>query len=203
MISIIDYDGGNTKSVSNILHRSKIDHIITNDFNEIKNSEKIILPGVANFSYCMKNLKKKGLDEILKEEVLVKKKFFLGICSGMQILGTNSEEGIEQGLNFIPGDIKKFSIEKSKIIPHVGWNKITHNDHKIVSGIPNNSRFYFCHSYFFEPKNLNHVMIQANYGLNFCAGVNYNNIFGIQFHPEKSLYFGIKLINNFSSLQSI
>ena len=200
MIAIIDYDGGNTKSVSNILYRCKIDHIITNNSDEIKKSTKIILPGVANFSYCMKNLKKSGLDQILKEEVVLNKKLFLGICSGMQVLGTFSEEGNEEGLNFIPAKIKKLPENLCKITPHVGWNKIEHNNHSILEGIKNFSRFYFCHSYFFEPDNPSHSVIKTNYGFTFCAGVNKENIFGIQFHPEKSLNFGKKLINNFAKL---
>ena len=201
MIAIIDYDGGNTKSVSNILYRCKIDYVITSNYAEIKKSTKIILPGVANFSYCIKNLKKNGLDEILKEEVLLNKKLFLGICSGMQLLGTYSEEGNEEGLNFIPAKIKKLPEDICKIIPHVGWNKIEHNNHSFLNGIQNLARFYFCHSYFFEPDNPKHSIIKTNYGFSFCAGVNKNNIFGIQFHPEKSLNLGKILINNFAKLK--
>ena len=122
MISVIDYGGGNTKSVSNILQRCKINHLVTNDHNKIKKSNRIILPGVANFSYCMKQLRNKGLDEIIKEEVMTRKKKFLGICSGMQLLGSFSEEGNLDGLNLIPGQIKKLKKEKCKIIPHMGWN---------------------------------------------------------------------------------
>tara|TARA_B110000037_G_C17097224_1_gene496483 strand:- start:1600 stop:2208 length:609 start_codon:yes stop_codon:yes gene_type:complete len=201
VIAIIDYDGGNTRSVSNILYRCKINHIITNNYVEIKKSTKIILPGVANFSYCINNLKKKGLDEVLKEEVLLNKKLFLGICSGMQLLGTFSEEGDERGLDFIPAKIKKLPESICKIIPHVGWNKIVHNNHSFLNGIQNLSRFYFCHSYFFEPDDPSHSIIKTNYGFNFCAGVNMNNIFGIQFHPEKSLNLGKILINNFANLK--
>ena len=200
MISVIDYGGGNTKSVSNILQRCKINHVVTHDHNEIKKSNRIILPGVANFSFCMKQLRNKGLDEIIKEEVVTRKKKFLGICSGMQLLGSFSEEGNLDGLNLIPGQIKKLKKEKCKIIPHMGWNKIIHKDNVLLKNIDNNSRFYFCHSYYFHLEDENNSMIKTNYGFNFCVGVNKGNIYGIQFHPEKSLSLGKTLINNFANI---
>ena len=115
-------------------------------------SEKIILPGVSNFSYCMKSIKEKKLDEILFQEVIIKKKPFLGICSGMQILGSKSQEGNCEGLNFIPGDILKFPENKNIICPHVGWNKINFQENKLCRGLENDTRVYFSHSYYFVPK---------------------------------------------------
>lgn len=200
MISVIDYDGGNYKSVINILKRSKINYILTNDKTEILNSNKIILPGVSNFSYCIKRLKHLDLDKILSEAVLDNKKKILGICSGMQILGTYSEEGDVEGLNFVNGTVKKIESDKYFKVPHMGWNKVNTNNNDIFKEIENMTRFYFCHSYHFssEDKNLN--INTTNYKFDICAAFNFQNIYGVQFHPEKSNIDGLKLINNFCEI---
>ena len=200
MIAIIDYDGGNTKSILNVLNRCKIKYCVTNKESEIIKSSKIVLPGVSNFSYCMNSLKKYNLDIIIKNQILIDKKPYLGICSGMQVLGTFSEEGNTEGLNIIPGKIKKLPINKSKIVPHVGWNKIFFKDNILCNNILNQTRFYFCHSYYFEVESQNHVLMNANYGINFCCGLRNDNIFGIQFHPEKSLLDGMKILQNFAKI---
>lgn len=200
MIALIDYGAGNTSSVANILYRNNTKFIITKEIHEIKKSNKIILPGVANFSYCIKRLKETRLDEIIIEEVVIKKKLFLGICSGMQLLGTFSEEGNSYGLNIIQGKIKSMKKNGFKIVPHVGWNKIYHKNNEILKDIPSQTRFYFCHSYFFEPDEPQDIMTQTNYDKKFCSGINRKNIFGIQFHPEKSLKSGQILMKNFSNL---
>lgn len=200
MIALIDYGGGNTKSVANILERLQISYKITNNPEVIDKSDKIILPGVANFTYCMEQLINKKLDLVIKNEILNKKKLFLGICSGMQLLGSFSEEGNTAGLNLISGTVRKFKIEDSKIVPHVGWNKINHNGDDLLKNIGNNSRFYFCHSFYFDPEDKSNIIINSKYGKNFCSGIKKNNIYGIQFHPEKSLEFGKILIHNFSQL---
>lgn len=199
MISVIDYEGGNIKSILNILNRCNIEYSLTSNKNEIIQSEKIILPGVSSFDYCIKRLKETGLDEIIKNEI-DNNKPFLGICSGMQILGTYSEEGNCEGLNIIPGIVKKFPSKICKIIPHMGWNRVEIINNLLTDGIENYTRFYFCHSYYFEPENLENIMMRTNYHFNFCSGVIKNNVFGIQFHPEKSLGHGIKLFKNFFSL---
>ena len=199
MIAVIDYDGGNTKSILNVLDRCGIDFIVTHDEKQINKCSKLILPGVSNFSFCMESLKRKGLDEIIIDFALVKKKPFLGICSGMQVLGSFSEEGNTKGLNIIPGKIKKIPIENARIVPHVGWNKVNFRDSVITRGIENNSRFYFCHSYYYEPENVNHSLMKTFYGIEFCSAIKSENIFGIQFHPEKSLLEGMKIIQNFSN----
>ena len=198
MIGVIDYDGGNTKSILNVLNRCGIEYVVTNDVDQISICKKLILPGVSNFSFCIESLKKKKLDQLIINHAVKEKKLFLGICSGMQILGSFSEEGNTKGLNIIPGKIKKIPVEKSRIVPHVGWNKVKFKNSFITDGIENNSRFYFCHSYFYEPENKNHCLMSTFYGLEFCTGINSENIFGIQFHPEKSLSDGMKIIKNFS-----
>ena len=199
MISVIDYGGGNIKSILNVLKRSNAEFQISSKEKEIHASEKVIMPGVSNFSFCMKSLKEKNLDKIIKD-FTDENKPFLGICSGMQILGSYSEEGDCEGLNLIEGEVKKFPINKCKIIPHMGWNKIEIKHDILTKNIINYKRFYFCHSYYFEPKNSDTIMLKTKYHIDFCSGIKKNNIFGIQFHPEKSLDDGIKLLNNFINL---
>ncbi len=199
MISVIDYDGGNIKSILNVLKRCRIDYQLTSDEKIIAQSDKIILPGVSNFSYCMASLINKGLDKIIKNEIAKDKKF-LGICSGMQVLGNYSEEGNCEGLNIIKGKVIKFPKEKCKIVPHMGWNKIKIINNTLMSNIKNDTRFYFCHSYYFVPENKEDIMLETKYHFNFCSGIMQKNIIGIQFHPEKSLYYGMKLLENFTKL---
>jgi len=200
MISIIDYDGGNYKSVINILRRLKIEYLLTNKKEEIFKSKKIILPGVSNFNYCIKKLKDLNLDKILHEAVIENKKKILGICSGMQVLGTYSEEGDAAGLNFVNGIIKKIQYDKFFKVPHMGWSKVKINNNDLFREIDDLTRFYFCHSYHFtsEDKNLN--ISTTNYKFDICAAFNYQNIYGVQFHPEKSYLDGSRLINNFCEI---
>jgi glutamine amidotransferase len=200
MISVIDYDGGNCKSVINILKRLNINFVFSNETKHISEAEKIILPGVSNFKYCINNLKKIGLDKILHENVVIKKKKILGICSGMQILGTHSEEGNIEGLNFINGYVKKIPENLKLKVPHMGWNKIDTQNNNLFKDIKNFTRFYFCHSFHFEPAEKNIIVNYTNYNIKICAAFNYNNIYGVQFHPEKSFLEGSKLIKNFCEI---
>ena len=197
MISVIDYDGGNCKSVINILKRLNLKFIFTNNKQEILKSDRIILPGVSNFKYCIDSLKKKNLDIILYESVLIKKKKILGICSGMQILGTHSEEGNADGLNFIKGFIKKIPSNQTLKVPHMGWNKIDTSNNNLFNNIKNYTRFYFCHSYHFVPDHENIIINYTNYNIKICAAYNFKNIYGVQFHPEKSFLDGSILVKNF------
>ncbi len=200
MIAVIDYDGGNYKSVINILKRSKIEYVLTNNKNEILKSKKIILPGVSNFSYCIKKLKYLDLDKILSEAVIMNKKKILGICSGMQILGTYSEEGDIAGLNFVNGIVKKIDSDKYFKVPHMGWNKVNTSNNNLFKEIENMTRFYFCHSYHFSSEDRNLNINTTNYKSDICAAFNFQNIYGVQFHPEKSYVDGLKLINNFCEI---
>ncbi len=197
MIAIIDYDGGNFKSVINILNRSKIKFILTNNKEEILKCKNIILPGVSNFDYCIKKLKSLDLDKILYEAVIIEKKKILGICSGMQVLGSYSEEGNAQGLNFVNGIVKKIESDKFFKVPHMGWNKVNTQNNDLFKDIENMTRFYFCHSYHFSSNDKNLKVNMTNYKFDICAAFNYQNIYGVQFHPEKSYTEGFKLINNF------
>ena len=199
MISVIDYDGGNIKSILNVLKRCRIEYKLTSEEKIIAKSDKILLPGVSNFSYCMASLKNKGLDKIIKNEVAKNKKF-LGICSGMQVLGSHSEEGNCEGLNIIKGKVVKFPKKSCKIVPHMGWNKIQIKKNILMSNIKNETRFYFCHSYYFVPDDKENIMLETNYHINFCSGIIQKNIFGIQFHPEKSHTAGLNILKKFSDI---
>ena len=197
MIAIIDYDGGNFKSVINILNRSKIKFLLTNKKEEISKCKAIILPGVSNFDYCIKKLKFLDLDRILHEAVIVEKKKILGICSGMQVLGSYSEEGDVEGLNFVNGIVKKIESDKFFKVPHMGWNKVNTQGNDLFKDIENMTRFYFCHSFHFSSDDKNLKLNMTKYKFDICAAFHYQNIYGVQFHPEKSHTDGFKLINNF------
>ena len=140
MICVIDYDGGNINSLSNILNRLRINYVISKKQSDIENSSKIILPGVSNFSYCMDQIKKYDIDKYLKVQIFDKKKPFLGICSGMQILSNYSEEGDAKGLGFINAQIIKFKSSPKHRVPHVGWNRVYYKNNKIFNDIKNGSR---------------------------------------------------------------
>ena len=197
MISVIDYDGGNFKSVINILNKIKANYLLTKSKREILKSDCIILPGVSNFGYCIKSLKLFNLDEILKEAVLEKKIKILGICSGMQSFASYSDESDVEGLNFIKGNVKKIESDEYFRVPHMGWNKVNTLNNNLFDGIDNYTRFYFCHSYHLQPQDQNLISNYTNYKNKICAAIKLENIYGVQFHPEKSYTDGYRLIKNF------
>lgn len=194
MIAIIDYGAGNTASVINVLEELKAEFVLSNDKNIIQSSDKIILPGVGEASSAMKKLSELNLIKELRNIT----KPFLGICLGMQLLFTKTEEGNVECLNVIPGEVKKFNLTNIKV-PHMGWNEVIKlKDDELLNGINDKTFFYFAHS-FYVPQNDFSTSI-CNYGLNFSASVRYKNFFGVQFHPEKSAQQGIQIIKNFLSL---
>lgn len=202
---IIDYGGGNVHSVLNAF--TAIDDskeiIISKNLSEIVSATHLILPGVGAFGDCMSGLKAvDGLIATLQEQVLVKKKSFLGICVGMQVLATvGNENGAHQGLGFIDGKVEKLTPKNLKI-PHMGWNEllIKNKNHPIFSGIKFGEHFYFANSYHFICDDENYVAAHVEYGSSLAAVVTKNNIFGVQFHPEKSGAAGLKLLRNFIQL---
>lgn len=194
MIAIIDYGAGNTASVINVLKELEANFVLTNDIQTIRNSDKIILPGVGEASSAMNKLSSLNLVDKLRNT----EKPFLGICLGMQLLFSKTEEGNVEGLNIIPGEVKKFNAVKIKV-PHMGWNEIIiQKNDELFAGINDKTFFYFAHSYY-VPQNDFSTSI-CNYEINFSASVRYKNFFGVQFHPEKSARQGIKIIKNFISL---
>ncbi|MES2284298.1 MAG: imidazole glycerol phosphate synthase subunit HisH [Bacteroidota bacterium] len=198
-IAIIDYGVGNVHSVINAINYLGYKKIkVSDEESVINDADVLILPGVGAFDESIKNLRDKNLHHILNEVVLVKKKPILGICVGMQMLATYSEEnGIHEGLDWIKGRVKKLVLPKEFAIPHVGWNNVN-----IVKTEPlfernkENSHFYFDHSYYFDCE-ANYIAGFCDYGKKVTAAVQNGNIFGVQFHPEKSQINGLKLFKGF------
>ena len=203
VIAIIDYGMGNVQSVLNAFSFiGGCKPIITEDCNEIQQADALILPGVGAFEDAMKELKNRKLIEILNNEVQIKKKPILGICLGMQLLFQESEEnGHHEGLGWLDGKVKKFNLPPGFRVPHIGWNnlKFTINN-QLFEEIKYDKNFYFVHSYH-TITNDNNVIALSNYGDDFVAGVQKDNIYGTQFHPEKSHLTGLKLIDNFCNLK--
>ena len=198
-VCILDYGSGNVGSVNNLIKFLNYECIISNDPNEIDNSTHIILPGVGAFGAAMQKVKEKIPIKKLENEILNKKKPFLGICVGMQLMATTGEEfGKFKGLGWIEGKVKKM---KSKILPHIGWNDIIiKKDSKIFSGLDEHKDFYFVHSFHFDLSNKNLAVAETKYEETFCSIFQKENIIGVQFHPEKSQKTGQILIKNFLSL---
>ncbi len=197
-ITIIDYGVGNTHSVKNALQFLGYKVSISNDKKEIEESEVLILPGVGAFDEAMKNIKSRGLDIILNEQVLERKKPILGICVGMQMLASFSEEnGIHPGLNWIEGKVVKFQLPTEYAVPHVGWNDVSFNQtDPLFSKNPDQRNFYFDHSYHFVCDE-KYISAYCNYSIKVAASVQKDNIFGVQFHPEKSQTSGLKMFRSF------
>ena len=200
MISIIDYGLGNVKAFSNIFKMLNVKHEITANFEAIEKSSKLILPGVGSFDWAMHKLTSSGLKELLDKVVIEKKIPILGICVGMQLMANESDEGELKGLGWIEGKVKKLSSNnKIEILPHMGWNYVEIEKNNLLKGIED-PNFYFLHSYFFEPESPNVVLGKTSYHEKFSSIINKENIFGIQFHPEKSHDNGICILKNFAEL---
>ena len=195
MIAIVDYGINNLDSVKNALDKLGSTSVVTNDATTIQKSDALILPGVGTASEGMKNLKKLGLDKLLTSEVHNGKPF-LGICLGMQLMMDNSAEGNVDCLGLIKGNVRKFSNQLK--VPQIGWNQVrfTNSNLSMFTGIPNNSNFYFVHSYVCRPNNADIIVGETTYGQNYCSILKKKNIYGVQFHPEKSGGVGFQLLKN-------
>lgn len=204
-LAIVDYGVGNIQSILNAFDRLGLQSIkVSKNKNELRKMDGLILPGVGAFGTCSAKLKKNGLSNILNELVILKKKPILGICVGMQLMANISEEnGYHEGLGWIPGKVIK--IKKKKInltIPHVGWNNVDlKQPNPLFKEITNKSHFYFDHSYHYlcEKK---YVAATCKYGINLNVAISYKNIFGVQFHPEKSSLAGLRLYRGFMNYVS-
>ena len=200
MIVIVDYGMGNLGSIKNILHKIGVNDVeISRDKGIIKNADKLILPGVGAFDAGMQNLEKYNLVECIQEAAVVLKKPLLGICLGMQLLGRCSEEGKRKGLELIPFSNQRFRLSNEYKIPHMGWNytQIEDNSSPLVKKLDNSQRYYFVHSYYAVCDNDKNVVMSCEYGYRFAAAVSSGNIYGVQFHPEKSHQYGMRLLKNF------
>ena len=203
MIGIIDYGSGNIQAISNIYKNLKIKTSIIREPEDLSFVEKLVLPGVGAFDEAISKLNESGLRGPLDEVVLEDKVPVMGICVGMQIMANNSDEGVLDGLGWIPGKVKRFDEDKINHLPklpHMGWNNIATNDHEIFNEVNKGIGFYFLHSYFFKSELSKNVISTAFYQHKFDCAVNHENIFGFQFHPEKSHKNGIKLFKNFSDI---
>lgn len=205
-IVIIDYNMGNLRSVQKAFERVGADAIISNNHEVIKKASKIVLPGVGSFKDGMENLDKLDLITILNEEVISKKKPFLGICLGMQLLSKKGyENGETKGLSWVDAEVIKFDFtnyEKKLKIPHVGWNNVKYkNKNRLFDNILDNSDFYFVHSYYFNTVE-DVITSSTDYGFDFTSSIQKDNIYAFQFHPEKSQNVGLKLLENFVNIDS-
>ena len=200
-IAIIDYNMGNLRSVEKAFQKIGANVVITNDHNVINHADKIVLPGVGSCKEGVENLRQLNLINLLNTQVIENKKFFLGICLGMQLLGSKSYEMEETpGLNWIKGEVVKFNAQKLKV-PHVGWNTVRFTrSNALFEKIPDKTDFYFVHSYYFRAETECAACL-TDYGIDFVSSVNKGNIFGCQFHPEKSQKFGLEILKNFGNFK--
>ena len=206
-VTIVDYNSGNISSVINSFKevaKEKVNIEVTSDLNKIKSSDKLVLPGQGSFKSCMDALNGiNGLVDILNEFSINDKKPLLGICVGLQMFADIGYEEIEtKGLGWIPGKVSKINNQNNKYkLPHIGWNQINIlKDSKIFKNIENNSHMYFVHSYEFVPEDKNVISATTEYSSNIVCSVEKENIFGTQFHPEKSDKIGLQIIDNFINL---
>ncbi len=205
MVAIINYGLGNLGSIANMFKVIGEKSVITADEKAIKEADRILLPGVGAFDAGMSKLNDTGLNELIKEEAAAGKSI-LGICLGMQLLGNGSEEGQLPGLSLIDFECKRFdfsnvdeSIKPLLKVPHMGWDVVefANENHPLLKGIEGQQRYYFVHSYHAVCKNEDNVLMTCDYGYEFACAVHKDNVMGVQFHPEKSHDFGMRILKNF------
>lgn len=207
MIAIIDYGMGNLRSVQKGFERVGCEALVTSDPRQVLQAERVVLPGVGAFRDCIRNLEQGGFVEpILK--VIAEGRPFLGICLGLQLLFSESEEfGLHQGLGVIPGRVVRFpegmtAAGEKLPVPHMGWNQISlQGDSPLFSGIADQSNVYFVHSYYVKPDDQSVVAATCSYGLEFCAAIRKDNLVATQFHPEKSQAIGLQMLKNFAEMK--
>ena len=204
MIAVVDYGVNNSNSVIRMIQKVGGVAYKAKNIHEIKNAQKLIIPGVGSFDEGMKNLSQLGIIDLLKEMIGKNEIPVLGICLGMQLLCNASEEGTLHGLGLVPAKVKKLKseFEGTFKVPHMGWNSIeVIRKNRLFDPDLGEKRFYFVHSYYVEPESDDICSARAYYGLDFCAAFEHKNIYGVQFHPEKSHRFGMSLLRNFVDLK--
>jgi len=199
MITIINLEMGNPSSIKNMIKKIGYNSIISNSIQDIKMADKLILPGVGSFDKAIQNLIRLKLTDTINANVLINKTPILGICLGMQLLSKSSEEGIEMGLGYINGYTVKFRVNCENLkIPHMGWNTIDiKKESPLFYEVGVVSRFYFVHSYHIICEDNCDILAETNHGYDFVSAVEKDNIYGVQFHPEKSHRFGMQILKNF------
>lgn len=207
MIAIIDYGMGNLRSVQKAFERVGSEAVVTSDPRQLLQAERIVLPGVGAFRDCIRNLEQGGFVEPILS-VIAEGRPFLGICLGLQLLFSGSEEfGLHKGLGIIPGRVVRFPDGMTEAgeklpVPHMGWNQINlHGDSPLFNGIADQSNVYFVHSYYVKPDDPAVVAATCNYGLEFCAAIRKDNLVATQFHPEKSQAIGLQMLKNFAEMK--
>jgi len=204
MITIIDYGLGNILAFANVYRRLNVPVKIAKVAADLANASKLILPGVGAFDHAISQLQQSGMRAALDDLVLTRKVPVLGICVGMQMLANGSTEGRLPGLAWIPGTVKEFDVSRLPThthLPHMGWNDVRPvKTSPLFIGLEKDARFYFLHSYYFECETKGYVVAEAAYGDDFTCAVNKDNIYGVQFHPEKSHHSGAQLLKNFADI---
>lgn len=204
MITIVDYGLGNIQAIANIYRRLDIPVTAASDAATLEQAQRIVLPGVGAFDWAMSRLNASGMRETLDHLVLQRKCPVIGICVGMQMLARRSDEGDEAGLGWIDADVRLFDDARftgPTHLPHMGWNDVVpRRADPLFAGLEQDARFYFLHSYHFEPHHAVDALADTDYGGAFCCAVRRGNVMGVQFHPEKSHQWGIRLLKNFAEL---
>jgi glutamine amidotransferase len=203
MITIVNYGLGNLGSIANMFKRIGVQSLITSDITDIERATKLVLPGVGHYDAAMKKIDELRIQSVLEKKVLQENVPILGICLGMQLLTNGSEEGKLQGLGWIDAETTKFQMpDRPELkVPHMGWNAVkVSNACSITEGFDDEFRFYFVHSFHVDVKNAADSMLTTQYGIQYDSGIRKGNIYGVQFHPEKSHKFGMKLLTNFASI---
>lgn len=204
MIAIVDYGLGNVRAFANIYNRLDIAAMLARSADDLHDASHIILPGVGAFDWAMSRLEQSGMRATLDDLVLREGRPVLGICVGMQMMARCSDEGQTPGLGWLEAGVKRFDparFDGSACLPHMGWNDVEpQRAHRLFSGLDGDARFYFLHSYFFSPEREADILATTVYGDRFACMVQKGNIFGVQFHPEKSHQWGVRLLQNFAEL---
>lgn len=204
MIAIVNYGLGNIQAFANIYKRLNIPACIASSGDALTEAEKIILPGVGAFDWAMTRLNESGMREVLDDLVVGQGRPVLGICVGMQMMAKRSDEGVLEGLGWIDAEVKKFdeaTFTHKTPLPHMGWNDVLPRQSGcLFRGLESDARFYFLHSYYFAPHQEGDVLAVTDYNGSFASSVRAGNVFGVQFHPEKSHQWGIQLLRNFAEL---
>lgn len=204
MIAIINYGSGNIAAIANIYKQLKIPHVVTSDLAELAKADRYILPGVGAFDATMRYLNDSGMVATLNEQVLVLNKKVLGICVGMQVLADSSDEGELAGLGWIRGRVRQIDaglIPTNPKLPHMGWNSVApKRGAPLFAGVDMQQGFYFLHSYYFDAADAAHITATVQYGKELPCAVAHGNVFGMQFHPEKSHANGVAVFRNFAEL---
>ncbi|VFR55273.1 Imidazole glycerol phosphate synthase amidotransferase subunit [plant metagenome] len=204
MITIIDYGLGNVLAFANMYRRMDVPVAIGRTPQDIAQATKLILPGVGAFDYAMDSFRQSGMHDIAVERVTQDGVPVLGICVGMQMMAQGSDEGEREGLGWVPGRVRKFDVDKlaqRTHLPHMGWNDVVPIvPSPLFNSLETEARFYFLHSYYFDCQDQPDVIATAEYGASFACAVNHGNVYGVQFHPEKSHDFGARLLKNFADI---